>query len=371
MMFSPWSFRGAATSAFTRVFDALWRRTRNPDKVAVCGTGFRVHALRACPGMTRRFIAAVAGAAAILSAAPVAAQDGYPSRPVRLVVGFGAGGPTDIPARFIADKLGNLLGQRVIVENKTGAAGMLATRDVLAQPADGYNLLLCTHFESINTVLYKNPGFKLSDLAPVSVIAKYYYGLALSNSVPANTIEELMAYAKTRPGEVSYGTLGAGSAQEIMARQFEKLAGISMNRVPFRTGSQVMPDLIAGRVHFYVSPTIAVVPPYQAKQLKIVGVTSPQRLKGLPDIPTLKEKGIDYVRYGFLGICAREGTPPAIVSQLNRHIVSVVATPEYRELIEKGGSLPEASTPAELGQVIAQTLDDVAATIREFGLQQE
>jgi tripartite-type tricarboxylate transporter receptor subunit TctC len=319
---------------------------------------------------TRRFIAVVVCAAATLGT-PATAQDSYPSRPVRLVVGFGAGGPTDIPARFIADKLGNLLGQRVIVENKPGAAGMLATRDVLSQPADGYNLLLCTHFESINTVLYKNPGFKLADLSPISLIAKYYYGLALSNSVPANTIEELMAYAKTRPGEVSYGTIGAGSAQEIMARQFERLAGISMNRIPFRTGSQVMTDLIAGRVHFYVSPTIGVMPQYQAKQLKILGVTSPQRLKGLPDIPTLKEKGIDYVRYGFLGVCAREGTPPAIVNQLNRHIVSIVATPDYRDLIEKGGSLPESSNPTGLGQVIAQTVDDVAATIREFGLQQE
>ena len=109
---------------------------------------------------------------------PALAQDNYPTRTVRLVVGFGAGGPTDIPARYVADKLGTLLGQRLIVENKTGAAGMLATRDVLAQPADGYNLLLCTHFESINTVLYKNPGFKLADLAPISLIARYYYGLA-------------------------------------------------------------------------------------------------------------------------------------------------------------------------------------------------
>jgi tripartite-type tricarboxylate transporter receptor subunit TctC len=300
-----------------------------------------------------------------------AAADEYPSRPIRLVVGFGAGGPTDIPARFIADKLGNHLGQRVIVENKMGAAGMLATRDVLAQPADGYNLFLCTHFEAINTVLYKNPGFKLTDLAPVSLIAKYYYGVALANSIPANTLEELMAYAKAHPGEVSYATLGAGSAQEIMARQFEKLANISMNRIPFRSGSQIMPDLIAGRVHFYVSPTIGVVPQYQAKQAKIIGVTAPERLKTIPEVPTLKERGIDYVRYGFLGICGREGTPQPIVDRLNKYIVSIVATPEYRELIEKGGSLPESSTPQALGQVIAQTADDVAATIKEFGMQQE
>jgi tripartite-type tricarboxylate transporter receptor subunit TctC len=307
----------------------------------------------------------------VLALAPAGAQDAYPSKPIRLVVGFGAGGPTDVPARFIADKLGDALGQRMIVENKMGAAGMLATRDGLAQPADGYNLLLCTHFDSINTVLYKNPGFKLSDLVPISLIAKYFYGVTLSNSIPADSFEQFVQYAKAHPGEVNYATLGAGSAQEIMARQLEKLAGISMNRIPFRSGSQVMPELIAGRLHLYVSPTIAVVPPHQAKQMKILGVTSAERLKALPDVPTLKEKGIDYVRYGFLGICARAETPQPVIDLLHRHIVSIVATQDYRDLIEKGGSLPESSTPQELRQVIAQTVDDVAATIREFGMQQE
>lgn len=320
--------------------------------------------------MARIALVVLTGLAALASA-PASAQDGYPSRPVRLVVGFGAGGPTDIPARFIADKLGTLLGQRVIVENKTGAAGMLATRDVLALPADGYNLLLCTHFESINTVLYKNPGFKLADLAPVSLIAKYYYGVALSNAVPVESFEQFLQYAKSRPGQVSYATLGAGSAQEILARQLERLAGISMNRIPFRTGSQIMPDLIAGRVHLYVSPTLAVAPQYLGKELKLLAVTSPQRIKNLGDVPTIKEKGIDWVRYGWLGICARAGTPQPIVDRLHRHVASVVAMPDYRELIEKGGSLPESSTQQELAQVIAQTVDDVASTIREFGMQQE
>jgi tripartite-type tricarboxylate transporter receptor subunit TctC len=319
----------------------------------------------------KTFGIACLAAIALTATLPALAQDHYPTRPVRLVVGFGAGGPTDIPARFIADKLGNMLGQRMIVENKMGAAGMLATRDVLAQAADGYNLLLCTHFESINTVLYKAPGFKLADLAPISLIARYYYGLALSNSIPADTFEQFLQYAKAHPGEVSYATIGAGSAQEIMARQLEKLAGITMNRIPFRSGSQVIPDMIAGRVNFYASPTIGVVPQYQAKQLKILGVTSPERLKGLPDVPTVKEKGIDFVRYGFLGICAAKGTPQPIIDTLSKDIVAIVATPEYRNLIEKGGSLPESSTPAQLGQVIAQTVDDVAATIREFGMQQE
>jgi tripartite-type tricarboxylate transporter receptor subunit TctC len=309
--------------------------------------------------------------AALAAIPPSVAQEAYPTRPIRLVVGFGAGGPTDIPARFVAERLGAALGHRVIVENKTGAAGMLATRDVLAQPADGYNLLLCTHFESINTVLYKSPGFRLADIAPISLIAKYYYGIALTNAIPAENFEQFLQYAKSRPGEVSYATLGAGSAQEILARQLEKLSGISMNRVPFRTGSQVMPDLVAGRVHLYVSPTLAVASQHAGKQLKILALTSPARIRGLDDVPTIKEKGIDWVRYGWLGLCARGGTPQPIIDLLHRHTVSIVASPEYRDLIEKGGSLPESSSQKELGQVIAQTVTEVEGTIREFGMQME
>ena len=299
------------------------------------------------------------------------AQEAYPTRPIRLVVGFGAGGPTDIPARFVADKLGDALGQRVVVENKPGASGMLATRDVLAQPRDGHTLLLCTHFESINTAVYKNIAFKLSDLAPISLITKYYYGIALANSIPAADIGSFVQYAKAHPGEVGYATVGAGSAQEILARQLEKLTGITMNRIPFRGGPQVVQELIAGRVHFYVSPTLAVVQQHEAKQLKILAVSAPQRLKNLADIPTLTEKGIDFVRYGWLGICAGAGTPPSVVALLNRQIAAIVGMSEYRAVIENGGSIPVSSTPAELRQVITQTLDDVAASIREFGMEQE
>ena len=310
--------------------------------------------------------------AALLAAASVSqAADPFPTRPIRLVVGFGAGGPTDIPARFIAEKLGARLGQNVVVENKPGAGGMLATRDVLSQPSDGYTLLLCTHFESINTVLYRNPQYALRDIAPISLVAKYYYGLALSNAIPAATFEQFVAYAKAHPGEVGYISIGSGSAQEIMARQLERLAGMSMNRIPYRGGPQVMQDLISGIVHFYVAPTLAVLPQYESRQLKLLAVSSPQRLDVAPEIPTLREKGIDFVRYGWLGVCARAGTPPPIVELLNRNIVAIVATPEYQALIEKAGSLPIASSPAELAGVLTQTVDDVAATIREFGMQQD
>jgi tripartite-type tricarboxylate transporter receptor subunit TctC len=299
------------------------------------------------------------------------AQEGYPARPIRLVVGFGAGGPTDIPARFVADKLGAALGGRVVVENKPAAAGMVATRDALSQPRDGYTLLLCTHFESINTAVYRNVQFKLDDIAPISLIAKYYYGLALASSVPARDFESFVQYAKSHPDEVTYATIGAGSAQEILARQLEQLTGITMNRVPFRGGAQVVQELIAGRVHFYVSPTLAIVPQYEAGQLKILAVSAPERLKNLADIPTLVEKGVNFVRFGWLGICAGAGTPELILELLHRHIVAIVGTPDYRALVEKAGSIAVSSSRAELRQVIMQTLDDVSTSIRELGMQQE
>jgi tripartite-type tricarboxylate transporter receptor subunit TctC len=309
--------------------------------------------------------------AILASLAAANAQEPYPSRPIRLVVGFGAGGPTDIPARFVADKLGEALGQRVVVENKPAASGMIAARDVLSQPRDGYNLLLCTHFEAINTAVYKNAQFRLSELAPISLIAKYYYGLALANAVPATDFDSFVQYAKAHPGEMTYATIGAGSAQEILARQLEKLTGITMNRIPFRGGPQVVQELVAGRVDFYVSPTLAIVPQAEAKQLKILAVSGPERLKTLADVPTLTEKGVDFVRFGWLGICAGAGTPQPILDLLNRQLAAIVATPDYRAMVEKAGSIAVSSSPDELRQVITQTLDDVAGSIREFGLQQE
>jgi tripartite-type tricarboxylate transporter receptor subunit TctC len=306
-----------------------------------------------------------------LTPPPAHAEDAYPNKPIRLVIGFGAGGPTDIPARFVADRLSEALSERVIVENKTGAGGMLATRDVLSRRPDGYNLLLCTHFEAINIAAYRNPGFTLDDLAPISLIAKYYYGLALANNIPATDFKSFVAYAKAHPGEVSYATIGVGSAQEILARQLEKLTGISMIQVPFRGGPQVVQELVAERVHFYVSPTLAIMPQYHDKQLKILATTSPERLGASPEIPTLSEIGINFVRFGWLGICGAQGTPPPIVDLLNQKIAAIVASPAYRTMIENAGSVAVASTPAELGKVMRATLDEVAPTIREFGLQQD
>ena len=294
----------------------------------------------------------------------------YPDKPVRLVVGFTAGGPTDLPARAIADKVGALLGQRVVVENRPGAGGQLATQEVLAKPADGYNLLLCTHFESINLALDPKIGYQLSDLAPISQISRYYYGVAMSNDVPAKDWDAFLAYAKANPGKVNYGSVGRGSAQEILALELGKLAGIELTGIAYKGATQVMPDLLAGRVHLFVSPTLSVLPHHQAGKLKILAVTSPERLPAAQDVPTMKEKGLDFVRFGWLGICAPGGTPKPVVTLLNKHIAAAVNAPDYRNLIEKAGSIPLSSTPEQLAKILEETWRTTAAIVKEFKLQQ-
>jgi len=310
------------------------------------------------------------GTAAAIFAGALQAQN-YPDKPVRLVVGFSAGGPTDLPARFVAERLGAVLGQRVIVDNRPGAAGQIATQDVLSRPRSGYTLLLCTHFESINAAVYKKIAYKLGDIAPITQISRYYYGIAMTSELPAKDWEGFVAHAKANPGKLNYGSIGRGSAQEVLALELGKLTGIQMVGIPYKGGAEVLPDLIAGRLHLYVSPTLSILPQYSAGKLKILAVTSPERLAAAPEVPTLGEKGLRFVRFGWLGICAGAGTPQPVIALLNRHITAIVKSPEYRQMIEKAGSVPVSSTPAELGKTLAETYEQTAAVSREFGLQVE
>jgi tripartite-type tricarboxylate transporter receptor subunit TctC len=301
--------------------------------------------------------------------AAAAAAEPYPTRPIRLVVGFLAGGPTDIPARFIADRLSAQFGQKVYVENRPGAGGMIALDDVLAQPRDGYNLSFCTYFDAINTLLYQNVSYKLADIAPVAMVSKYYYLIALAKSVPVDTFAQFIGYAKAHPGDILYGTVGAGSTQELVAHELEKTAGIKMTKVPFKGANEITQEMLAGRVHFQVGPPIAVGPYYTSGKLKVLATTSPERLKSFSDIPTLTELGYPLTPYGWLGVCAGAGTPQPIIDLLNRHIVSITNSGEYRQFMEKAGNIPVATTPEQFGRAIAATVDDAAPTIREFHMQ--
>jgi tripartite-type tricarboxylate transporter receptor subunit TctC len=319
---------------------------------------------------TLRLATILSGIAAAVLAGALQAQS-YPDKPVRLVVGFSAGGPTDVPARFIAERLGAALGQRVIVDNRPGAAGQIATQDVLSRARSGYTLLLCTHFESINAAVYKKVAYQLSDIAPITQISRYYYGIAMTSELPAKDWEGFVAHARANPGKLNYGSIGRGSAQEVLALELGKLTAIQMVGIPYKGGAEVLPDLFGGRVHLYVSPTLSILPYYSAGKLKILAVTSPERLPAAPEIPTLVEKGLKFVRFGWLGICAGSGTPEPVITQLNRQIAAIVKSPDFRQMIEKAGSIPVYSTPEELRKILTDTYEQTAAISREFGLQVE
>jgi tripartite-type tricarboxylate transporter receptor subunit TctC len=322
------------------------------------------------PGGARRFSARLlfAGCMLAVSAAAASAED-YPTRPIRMVVGFTAGGPTDIPARFIADRLGAALGRPVIVENKPGAGATLAANDVMSRARDGYDLLVCTYFDAVNTLLYKTLHYRLEDLVGVTLIARYSYAVAVANSLPVNTFPELIAYTRQHPGEVNYGHLGIASTQNLLAKRLEKLAGMQMTAIPYKGSSEATQEIIAGRNHVYIGPPLGVVSLYQAKQLKVLAVTGNERLASIPEVPTLRESGIPLVAYAWLGICAGAGTPQSVIDLLSKRISAIVGSPEYRTLVDKSGSVAVSSTPQEFRQLIEETANDAAPIIRELGIE--
>ena len=307
-------------------------------------------------------------AASSAFAAPDATADDYPARPIRIVVGFTAGGPTDIPIRFLADKLGNELGKPVVVENKPGAGSMLATYDMLNQPRDGYTLLACTYFDPVNTLLYKDAHYKVSDIAPVSLIARYDYAIAVSNNNPAKTFAELVQYGKANPGKLNYGHLGIGSSQNLVAKRLEKVTGISMTGIPYKGAADALHEVASGRLDLFVGPPFAVMPLYEGKQVKVLAVTGKERLASAPDVPTLTESGIPIVSFAWLGICAGAGTPQPVIDLLNSKITPILKSDDYRALLATSGSVPMSSTPQEMQDVIDDTVKQAAPLVDEFDL---
>jgi tripartite-type tricarboxylate transporter receptor subunit TctC len=321
--------------------------------------------------MIRRMPSAISGAVILCAAAlpQVQAQE-YPNRTIRLLVGFPAGGPSDVPARIIADKMQKTLKQAVVVENKTGAAGMIALNDVLAQPRDGHTLLLCSYLDASNTLLYKKVAYKLADITPISLVAKAFYAFTVPKSLPVSNMKEFISYAKERPGKLNYGKVGAGSVTELLARQLEKVADISMVGVPFKGTGPALQEVMAGRIEFTVSPLALALPQHEAGTVKILGLTSAARLPVAPNLPTLIEQGVPIANYGWWGMCGGAGIPRPVIDQINSVVVAAVNSPDYRSVMEKGGTVAEASTPEELGNIIAETVTDFGRLIKELDIKQ-
>jgi tripartite-type tricarboxylate transporter receptor subunit TctC len=296
------------------------------------------------------------------------AAETYPSRPIRLLIGFPPGGPADVPGRAIAEQLSQSLGVPVVPENKPGAGGMLATQELLSQAADGHTLLICTYFDPVNTLVYRNARYKVSDIAPISLIGTYDYVLAVANSVPAEKLSELVDITKASPNKFNYGHIGTGSTANLVFKQLEKRTGIKMTAVPFRGSAPAVQELIAGRLDLYIVPPISAVQPFDAKLLKVLATTGKSRLAVMPQVATLQELGVDLISFAFVGVCAAKGTPAAIIEKLNGLVREAVATPKYEHLMATLGSVAVSSSPQELQAVIDTAVRDTAPIVEEFNL---
>jgi tripartite-type tricarboxylate transporter receptor subunit TctC len=307
----------------------------------------------------RRFLQQ-AGAAAVLPALawswPAWAET-YPSRPVRWIVSFAAGGANDIVARLLGQFLSDKLGQQFIVEDRGGAGGNIGMAAVLSSPPDGYTIGFVAPNNAINATLYDNLPFDLiRDSAPVAGTMLLTNVLVVHPSVPARTVAEFIAYAKANPGKVSFASSGTGASPHMSGELFKAMTGIDMVHVPYRGAGPAMTDLIPGRVQLMFDNLPSSIEHIRAGRLRALGVTASTRSPALPDVPTIGETVPGYEVSVWNGISVPKGTPPEIIDTLNRAVNAVLANPRLKARFADLGGAPMPMTPAEFGDlVVAET----------------
>jgi tripartite-type tricarboxylate transporter receptor subunit TctC len=318
----------------------------------------------------RRFLHLAAGAAALSSMPQIAQAQAYPSRSVRIIVGFAPGIAPDLAARLIAAPLSERIGQQVIVDNRPGAGSNLAAEIVVRAPADGYTLLLATSANTINATLYKKLNFDFThDIAPVAAIATAPYLVVVNPSFPAKTVSEFIAYAKGNPGKVNFASAGVGTGGHVPVELFKMMSGIDMAHVPYRTS--YYPDLLAGQVQLAFANTAASIGYVRVGQLHALAVTTATRVPVLPEIPTVGEFVPGYEASGWYGIGAPRGTSIAIIEKLNIEINAVVADPKVRDRLIDLGNVPVSMTAAEFGKFIADETEKWAKVITFANIKPE
>ncbi|MGX1098173.1 Bug family tripartite tricarboxylate transporter substrate binding protein [Amorphus sp. MBR-141] len=313
--------------------------------------------------------AVVAGLSTAFAATPTMAE--YPEKPVRMVVGFGAGGPTDVPARLLAEKLSEASGQRFLVENKPGASSMLAGGDVYAQPADGYTVHVCSYLDPVNTKLFSSVPFHLDDIGGVTTFSEYSYVVVAANDLPVETMEEFMAYAKEHSGELNYGNLGPASSANFVGLAIQKAGDIEMVGLPFKGAADAIQEVAAGRIQIFFAPPLVAKPQVDSGRVKVLATTGSERNPVFSDVPTLQEAGVDVIAKAWLGICVDSETPTEIVDSLNAMVTEATAARAFVDLIESSGSSVKTQSPAEFDALIEQTATDVVPLIEEYDLGQQ
>ena len=300
----------------------------------------------------RRFLLTVLALVAALAAPPLLAQP-YPSKPVRLIVPFAPGGGSDFIARLVAQKLGERLGQPVVIENKPGAGGNVGAELAVKSPADGYTLLLCPASYTVNANLYKLTFDPITDITPIAQLSRGPYLIAVHPSVPANNLRELAAIAKADPEKLSYASSGNGSHVHVATEYLLHTMGIKATHIPYKGTGPALNDAIAGNVQFLlgsVGPTLQHV---KTGRLRGLAVTTPKRIAALAELPTVMESGYPtYEVTNWHGILGPKGMPREVVDRLNRDINEVLKTEELRNLLASDGLEPAGGTPADFAAVL-------------------
>ena len=322
--------------------------------------------------LRRAFMHLAVGAAALPAVPRMARAQAYPSRPARIVVGFTAGGATDIQARLMGEWLSERLGQQFIVENKPGASGNIGTELVAKAPPDGYTLLQVVTPHAINAALYTNLNFDfIRDIAPVICIARLAYVVVVNPSVPATTIPEFIAYAKANPGKINYGSAGSGTPQNIACELFKMMTGVNLVHVPYRGGAPAINDLVSGHLQVIFAPVSEAIQQVKAGKLRALAVTTAARLDVLPDVPTVGDFVPGYEASGFGGIGAPKNTPAEIIDRLNKELNAGLADSNIKARIVELGGTVLGGTPAEFGTIISDATEKWAKVIKFAGVKVE
>jgi len=318
----------------------------------------------------RQFLHLTAGAVALPTLSRIAWAQGYPSRPVRLIVGFPPGSAPDIVARVISQALSERLRQQVIVDNRPGAGSNIGTEVAVKSPPDGYTLLMAVGTNAINATLYDGLNFNFGrDIAPVASVVLTASVMIIHPSIPARTVPEFVTYAKANPDKISMASSGIGSLTHISGELFKIMAGIRMLHVPYRTS--VFPDLLSGQVHVLFSPIPAAVGYIKAGSLRPLAVTSAKRQDTLPDIPAVGDFVTGYEANGWYGIVAPRSTPAGIVDKLHSEINASTADPKVKDRLAELGATVFASSSADFGKFISEDIDKWSKVIRTANIKPE
>jgi tripartite-type tricarboxylate transporter receptor subunit TctC len=305
------------------------------------------------------------------SMSPAAAQD-YPSRPVKVIMPFGAGGPTDVFTRAIAEELGKSLKQPFVMENRPGAGTIIGTDAAAKSPPDGYTLLMISATQTTTETLAPNKPFKLMrDFVPVASLMSSELVMVVHSSVPASTVKEFIALAKSKPGALNYASSGPGSNYHMAGELFKNLTGTDILHVPYKGSTGARNDIVSGQIDMMFDSVTTMAQMIQAGRVKALGTTGKVRSAILPDVPTLSESGIPHEATIWLGVMAPAGTPQPIVDLINTEINKVLVRPDVKTAWEKLGAVPIAMKPGEFGAFVQSEIEKWAKVIKANGIKVE